>query len=143
VVTPNGAKLPASFLAQDFRGETSFSATGPCLGLGDAANFAEICRAALVDLNRDGRPEIVLMTRDIANIAVLTERDGRWVGAETWLSESPSEVWTAFSANGVTGVASQWDDVMLGGKRVRIAPLAESEAGAAAEATPATPSTAP
>jgi Domain of unknown function (DUF4153) len=73
VVFPIGAELPKSFLDQDFTIGANFP-TPSCINTKlEAADMAN-CKAALLDLNKDGQPEILI--RQGPSLSILTFVNG-------------------------------------------------------------------
>ncbi|MEB0137669.1 MULTISPECIES: DUF4153 domain-containing protein [unclassified Undibacterium] len=73
-VWPQGVALPASFLQQDWTAMPSSWRLPRCL------LFTAHCDAYLIDFNRDGKPEVLLIARERADASVLLQEtvEGHW-----------------------------------------------------------------
>lgn len=103
-VWPEGRSLPDSLLRQgwkDFEGS-------PCQN-----DRAVNCEAYLADLDRNGREEVLI--RSGTFVSVLTERDGVWSQAGSYLLPCPAE---DELRRGVTAAPPAWPDLTVGGRRV-------------------------
>jgi hypothetical protein len=112
VVAPKGATPPASFLSNDFRASTG----GPlpdCLRVEDKR--APDCALALIDLNGDGKPEVLVLQG--TTLSLLAERDGRW-GGDLGYAELGEAGAAAFRRGEVASAPAAWRDVLVGGRRV-------------------------
>jgi hypothetical protein len=113
-VWPNGAHLPASFVA------AAISVDGPvvpaCL-----RESGQACDAVLLDLTGDGKPEVVLLAGAAGPSAVMGENDkGQWQ-AIAWLPFEIGGCGTlrdALVAGKVRAVPSAMNDIEIGGQRL-------------------------
>lgn len=109
VVFPQGAAIPADFFTQDFKSDS----------LPDCATektATPSCFAALLDLNRDGRPELVIQHDHDAVIMARVEAGWEKAGQFS-LSEDES---ADFKAGKLATQAPVFDDLKVGDARVRI-----------------------
>ncbi|NJR20250.1 MAG: hypothetical protein HC777_01335, partial [Hyphomonadaceae bacterium] len=115
LVFPAGAKLPESFIATNF--------TSPNLGflVPDCLREAEIeaeraCKAALIDLNQDEVPEILI--RSQGSLSIFTQVRGVWMGASSFVFIGEQE--NDFDAGKLSAATPQWQDLMVGEERVQV-----------------------
>ncbi|ESQ88194.1 hypothetical protein ABAC460_16160 [Asticcacaulis sp. AC460] len=99
-----GAVLPPSFLAQAY----------PSNGLyPDCLDQGESCDGLLLDMNDDGKPELLLL--DGHRLVMIYESDGAWTvgnGFSEYLDKQEAE---AFKAGKVTARAAVWKDLDIDG----------------------------
>ncbi len=112
IVAPKGAALPTDFMAGSYKlfmpGTTS-----KCL---PTAPAGATCYAAMVDLNRDGKPEILVL--DDTEITIFTSDDDGWRDIDTlYMDKAAAE---AFQQGKVASIAPAWDDVMIGDSRQKV-----------------------
>jgi hypothetical protein len=112
VVFPVGAKLPKSFLDQNFTVGANYP-TPSCINTEFGYTSELTCKAALLDLNKDGQPEILI--RQGPSLSILTFVNGGWVGGSSYIDMGGSEA--DFDAGKLRAAPSQWDDVMVGEAR--------------------------
>jgi hypothetical protein len=103
---PAGAKIPESFLNQDWKGED------PC-----PAN-TETCDAMLADVDGDGKDEVLVSAAGQYQIEIFKAgADGRWTRFAT---AGCVGVGDALSQGKVKAIAPAWKDLDVSGNRLRI-----------------------
>lgn len=112
VVSPQGAKLPKSFLDQDFTGASAFP-TPSCINMYIKNASATVCKAALLDLNGDGQAEVLL--REDLSLHIFTFDRGRWTGNND--SISLGGFVADFDAGNLRAAPSKWRDLYVGKQR--------------------------
>ncbi|MBK4734517.1 DUF4153 domain-containing protein [Noviherbaspirillum pedocola] len=114
---PEGASLPASFLAQNWAALPSAALLPQCLTRTDAS-----CDAFLIDVNGDGKPEVLLLgTRHNTGSGVLAEAaDGRWRLAFTLPSQAAGckALRDALAAGDFSLQSSAWRNLEALGSRI-------------------------
>jgi len=108
VVLPTGGALPATFLQQTFSDDGS---TPACLTGGD-----NICQVALLDLDNDNRPEIVIHSSTSLYVYVESGSGWKMQGPPTYYPDKDAD----FSAGKVTAVKPRWNELMVGNQRIRL-----------------------
>lgn len=114
VVFPQGAKLPDSFLAIDF---TTPNALGmgwtSCLTAKLKSTETELgCKIALIDLDKDGRAEILI--REYNDLMIYSQQN------DTWTKMGSIDLRNNrldFDNGRIRAVPSKWDDLMIGEQR--------------------------
>ncbi len=112
VVSPKGGALPASFLAQSFPGGEDMPS---CLS---SADLTRTCPVAMVDLNGDGKPELVLADRDRLFVY---RHDTSW--RQIRLPDGSSmdtERQAAFGKSEIKTAKPLWNDLEIGGVRFKV-----------------------
>lgn len=132
VVLPKGGALPASFLATDFRQTNGGSMPG-CLRFNGDKDTAS-CSAALLDLNDDGKPEVLI--GEGSSLAILTERADGWVGNVGYL-DLGGDAALAFERGEIASAPAAWRDVIVGGKRIPSPAFPDPRAAAPSQGPPA------
>jgi hypothetical protein len=113
IVFPKDAKLPESFIKAKFSGEgVGFAAPG-CLRIAPKAGAALTCKAALLDLNDDGAPEVLI--REGPSLTIFTQIKGVWTGNQGYLDVGSSEA--DFDAGKLLAAPTPWKDLMIGQRR--------------------------
>lgn len=111
-VFPEGKALPQDFLVQDWSGETSSPS--------DCARQSKDCQALIADINRDGRDEIILGTKEAGQWSFSQDSTGRWRFAG-WLQAACPRQPGAASPNPPRPVPAIVDDIEWNGTRYRAA----------------------
>jgi hypothetical protein len=148
VVFPAGAKLPDSFLATNFQNaDEEGSSWDECLRfaiIDPAKDTAPAnCKVALLDLTRDGKPEVLL--RNDAQITVFTQTNGTWQRRASIFANAHQD---GFDGGKLSAVTSQWDDIKIGDQVLSVRGF-DSDNGAilpnkdAAPVTPTPPKASP
>jgi len=117
-VWPKGRTLPGSFLT------ASLENAG---GDRPVCTTARRCDAAFVDLNRDGREEI-LLTQWGRAFAYTVSPDDKWTGAGTYAigeCTDGSDIAKLFRDGPLKASAPRWDDLEIAGRRFSITPYAK------------------
>ncbi|OYU75748.1 MAG: DUF4153 domain-containing protein [Alphaproteobacteria bacterium PA3] len=132
VVTPKGAKLPASFIATDFQALPGY-AVPRCL-MYDPMREVDRCTAALVNVDTDQANEVVVLSSD-EGISVFKQTPAGWVGLIQSVRLYDESSHEAFKRGDVKTAEPELRDLVLSGKRVHLAPLAPETSAAAAKDT--------
>jgi hypothetical protein len=112
VVFPKGASLPKSFVDQDFSTASNFG--GPsCLQKKIEATSSGTCKVALLDLNKDGQPEVLV--RASGYLYLFTLADGKWKGGG--MSSYLGANQTDFDTGKLRAVSPVLSDVLIGETR--------------------------
>ncbi len=112
VVWPKGAKLPADFLTQDWRGK-GFG----CLSVSANVQMPP-CDARVQDVDGDGSPEVLLLMVNTIHV-FKRSADGVWTSARdtNYAFCGPlSDLEDGFRRQGVGMVASRWPDLVVAGQ---------------------------
>lgn len=138
VVFPNGAKLPESFIQTDFTVNDIGFSVPSCLRMPPPKNQKPDCKAALLDLNQDSVPEVLV--RDGSSLTVLSQINGQWLGNTGYIDIGSFE--SDFDAGRVKAVPNGWSDVMVGNMigKVQGFPTPEASATSAGIKEAPTPS---
>ena len=117
-VYPKGRSLPPDFVNQDFR---SIMSAPTCL-----QTRGVLCEAYLIDLNGDGREEIVVAYRVDKFAATVFQRsaDGSWVSVGD-MSNYCAGVVEQFRSGAAKPVAPVWNDLAAGGQRLTLSPATQ------------------
>jgi len=108
LVSPSGATLPDSFLSQTFSRDGY--GTPPCLDSG-------ICQAALIDLNHDGQPELLML--EDHSLTTFRQTDGKWALLDSRYLREDASV-KAFAEGRIEAVTPQWSDVKIGDQQISL-----------------------
>jgi hypothetical protein len=115
VVHPTGAALPSRFAEQDWSAFPRRWQLPPCL------TATAWCDAFVVDLNDDGKPEILLFARSgVAAVAFTENDDGTWRSLGTIANLNCSGVRDALKTGRVDVVTPAYKDISAGNHRLRI-----------------------
>lgn len=107
VVAPKSGVLPADFIAQDF----SKTASAPdCLFSIDNVHVLPCTAAALMDLDHDGAPEVLVLSG--TEVAVFTRGKSGWASIATLYTDNDTV--EAFKAGKVSQTKHRFDDVHIG-----------------------------
>ncbi|MEM9965714.1 MAG: DUF4153 domain-containing protein [Asticcacaulis sp.] len=109
LVYPAGATLPQSFLSQTFNAENEY-ASAPCLNTG-------VCDAALIDLNDDNQPELLIRKGKALHIYRLKEEKWEILKVSYDLDEASVK---AFTEGRIQLARPEWSDIKLGDKQLKI-----------------------
>lgn len=101
VVAPKDGALPADFLAGRYK------------EFGNAPATPSMVYVAMVDLNRDGAPEILVLDNSV--IWVYGKVDGAWRNIDTLYPDGDGV--TAFQQGKVSAAPPEWDDLKIGDSR--------------------------
>jgi hypothetical protein len=117
-VHPAGTVLPASLLRTDFSTQAEHYRLPDCLYLGHRA-----CDAVLVDVNGDGKPEVIVLP-DKGWAGVLGEvAPGQWRLIGTTSDRMCGPVRTALLTGSARGIDAPLRDIEAGGKRLHLDPV--------------------
>lgn len=108
VITPKGAQLPADFVAQDFS-KTSGGAPD-CLFSIDNVHVLPCTAAAMLDLDHDGAPEVLVLSG--TQVSVFTRGKDGWTSIATLYTDD--ETVEAFKAGKFSQEKHRFDDVHIG-----------------------------
>jgi len=120
VVAPKGAGLPASFIAQKFDNETDLRVPS-CLATKPAKD-QPTCKAALLDLDGDTKPEVIIMTSSGSVVGFRRKADA-WITLRTDVEAKPNKVVQDIEKGDIRTVEPLYKDVMIGDSRVRFFPI--------------------
>ncbi|CAN1536101.1 Protein of unknown function DUF4153 [Caulobacteraceae bacterium] len=132
VVSPKGAKLPASFLAKDFTTLPGY-VVPRCL-MYEPMREIDRCTVALLNVEREQGDEVLVLSRD-EGVSVFKQTRNGWVGLVQSVRLYDESSHEAFKRGDVKAAEPELRDLVLGGKRVHLTPLAPEAAAAAAEDT--------
>ncbi len=110
VVSPKGAQLPADFVTQDF---SKVASAPDCLFSIDNVHVLPCTAAAVMDLDHDGAPEVLILTG--TEIAVFAREKEGWTSIATLYVDT--DMFEAFKAGKLSAVKPRWDDLMIGEQR--------------------------
>ena len=116
VVSPKGATLPASFVAQRFDSETILFVPD-CL-ITKPIKGQPTCKAALLDLDADTQPEVIIISTS-GNIIGFRQKVDTWDVLRTEGATNPKDLAASLEKGDIRTVAPQYKDVMIGEARVR------------------------
>ena len=116
IVLPIGAKLPESFIQTNFTSETIGFMVPNCLRSVPGKSDPFVCKAALLDLNQDKLPEVLI--REGQSLYVFTQIQGQWMGNTGVTDIGSAEI--DFDAGKLKAVPNIWNDVLVGEKRGKI-----------------------
>jgi hypothetical protein len=106
VVAPQGAALPADFLAQQNASDSHSS----CIASADAGSQ---CHVALIDLDHDGTAEVLLL--DGSELRIFNrDGDGWRNGTTLYLTNEETQ---DFAAGKIAAAKPKWDDLVVGDQR--------------------------
>ncbi|MES2472795.1 MAG: DUF4153 domain-containing protein [Pseudomonadota bacterium] len=129
-VYPRGTKLPESFLKTDWNRKQARRSPSECMG---AMNTP--CDAVLLDLNGDGRQEIVMFAAGSRTVSVFHSTEAGWFLAATFEAPCPGMLEALRSQKfEVMPPAARWNDLMVAGRRLRLNPGVQDGADACAKA---------
>ena len=109
VVLPQGAALPQDFLAGSYK-MFAPGTTSNCLS---AATTGATCYAAMVDLNHDDKPEILVL--DGNQVTIYTRGDAGWRDIDGLYIDDSGVA--AFQKGKISTAKPDWDDVVIGDSR--------------------------
>ena len=132
VVSPKGAKLPASFLAKDFTTLPDY-VVPRCLVL-EPMREIERCTVALLNVDRDQDNEVVVLSRD-EGVLVFKQTPTGWVGLTQSIRLYDEDSQEAFKRGDIKTAEPVVRDLLLGGNRLHLTPVKQVSAAAAAEDT--------
>ena len=128
-VYPRGARLPESFLKTDWGKKQARRSPSECMG---AMNTP--CDALLADLDGDGRPEIVMFATGGSSVSVFRGNEAGWSLAAAFEAPCPGMLGDLRSQKfEVMPPATRWNDLMVGGRRLRLNPGVQDDAIACAK----------
>lgn len=116
VVSPKGATLPASFVAQHFDRET-FPLVPDCL-ITKPTKDQPTCKAALLDLDADTQPEVIIISTS-GNIIGFRQKVDMWDVLRTEGATNQKDLAASLEKGDIRSVAPLYQDVMIGEARVR------------------------
>jgi hypothetical protein len=118
IVFPSGGKLPESFLAIDFTNTNALTAGWTaCLTTKlTSANTERGCKIALIDLDRNGREEVLI--REYNELIVYSQQNGTWkIMGSFGLGATKVD----FDNGKLRAAPSSWDDLLVGERRHSLA----------------------
>jgi hypothetical protein len=118
VIFPKNATLPESFLDADFINiDPNRRAPPECLRYVGPAESNEPCKIALIDVNGDKIPEVLVRNGSFSDLVVMFEAGGQWraIGSYVLTMSGP-----AFDRGEINVTPSQWRDLQVGGNRLTI-----------------------
>ncbi|MFO0318379.1 MAG: DUF4153 domain-containing protein [Hyphomonadaceae bacterium] len=120
VVAPKGAALPAGFMAQKFNDEAE-AFVPDCL-VRKPKNTDEACKAAVLDIDGDAQPEVLIMTK-VGTVAAFKQSTNMWVAIRAEVTPSRNIELESVTKGEIRVVAPLFKDVMIGDSRVRFFPI--------------------
>lgn len=127
VVFPSGGKLPDGFLSSNFRATSLGMFPPACLRMAPKKDQLPSCKAALLDLNQDGNPEILI--REGQSLSVFTLIGGAWKGNNSgYIDIGSSE--SDFDSGKLKAATPEWNDIMVADKRLQVSGFQATEANA-------------
>ena len=109
---PSGTALPTSFTGQ----------YGRLAGLLRRCNQTNVCSASVMDLDRDGAPEVLIAGQTVLSV-YKRETDGRWI---EWAEYEPPlcqedsfDLGRSVADNALETASPQFPDLVIGGVRLR------------------------
>ena len=135
VVSPIAGKLPESFIQTNFTSETIGFTPPSCLRMAPGKDVEFVCKAALLDINQDGAPEVLI--REGPGLYVFTQIRGQWMGNTGYIDIGSAE--DDFDAGKLKIAPNIWNDVMVGEKRGRIQGFGDPEVRVTLPVTKAPP----
>ncbi len=109
---PSGTALPTSFTGQ----------YGRLAGLLRRCNQTNVCSASVMDLDRDGAPEVLIAGQTVLSV-YKRETDGRWI---EWAEYEPPlcqedsfDLSRSVADNALETASPQFPDLVIGGVRLR------------------------
>jgi hypothetical protein len=118
VVFPKNATLPESFLDADFINiDPNRRAPPECLRYVGPAGGVEPCKIALIDVNGDTIPEILVRNGSFSDLVVMFEAGGQWRAIGGYALRGNGE---AFDRGEIDVTPSQWRELQVGGNRITI-----------------------
>jgi len=112
-IVTNGTALPVSFLNYGF----NVNDTSLPICLRETFKSAH-CEAAIVDLNRDNKPEIVLKAD--YQVFVLQEKNAAWASQNINGFALDANFKRAFDSGEIFAKAPEWDDLVVGNQTIDI-----------------------
>ena len=140
VVSPKGAKLPASFIATNFHALPGF--TVPRCLMFEPMRDADRCHAALINLDASPDLEVAILSSD-EGLSIFKQSPTGWIGliqSQRLYDEAASQ---AFKKGEIRSAEPVLRDIILGDTRLRLTPVTPEGAGQPAvlfDATPLPPS---
>ncbi len=116
VVSPKGATLPASFVAQKFDNEADPFA--PACLVKKPTNDQLTCKAALLDLDGDAQPEVLIMT-SFGGVVGFKRWTDKWIALRADVNANQSVLPESITKGEILAVEPLFKDVMIGKARVR------------------------
>ena len=115
-VYPRGARLPESFLKQDWNRKQARRAPSECM-----AAMNTPCDAILLDLDGDGRQEVVMFAAGSSTVSVFHFDEAGWRLGATFPAPCPGML-DALRAQKFTVMppASRWNDLVVDGQRLAL-----------------------
>jgi hypothetical protein len=118
VVYPKGRAFPRALLEQEWKREWRGPRPPDCV------TGSRVCRAAFIDLDGDGREEILLFDRQSGG-AFRQASDQTWVFLGSFDYLGCSTVFDRLTETGVSAIEPQLKDIQVGTQRLRITPRCE------------------
>ena len=116
VVSPKGATLPASFVAQRF--DTRIDPWVPTCLLMKPTKDQPTCKAALLDLDGDAQPEVLIMT-SFGGVVGFKRWPDAWIAIRGDVNANQSVMAANVAKGDIRIVTPLFKDVMIGEARVR------------------------
>lgn len=115
-VYPRGARLPESFLKQDWNQKLVRRAPSECM-----AAMSRQCDAILRDMDGDGTEEILMFAAGGSTVSVFRFHEAGWSLGATFQAPCPGMLDALRSQKlTVTPPASRWNDVIVDGQRLTL-----------------------
>jgi len=112
-VWPAGARLPDSFLAMDWAAESNTPFLPDCL-----LRNGQTCDALVLDLDRDGQDEVLLVGEGRTRSVAFARTDARWRVAGTYATGNACPGWQQALRDGKFGLQPPaWQDLEVAGRR--------------------------
>jgi hypothetical protein len=141
VIFPKNATLPDSFLDADLINTDGDRRAPPeCLRYVGPAESIEPCKIALIDVNGDKIPEVLVRNGSFSDLVVMLETGGQWraIGRYALTMNGP-----AFDRGEIDVTPSQWRDLQVGGNRLTIDVNGYAPSPQDIDSKPPTPQTLP
>lgn len=132
IISPKGAKLPASFLEKDFTTLPGY-VVPRCL-MYEPTRDIDRCTVALLNIDREQGDEVVILSPD-EGVSVFKLTPKGWVGLVQSVRLYDESSHEAFKRGDVKAAEPELRDLVLGGRRVHLRPVGPEATAAAAEDT--------
>jgi Domain of unknown function (DUF4153) len=141
VMFPKNAKLPDSFLDADFINTDPNRTEAPeCLRYVGPPETSRPCKIALIDVNGDKVPEVLVYNDMYTDLVVMLETGSKWraIGYYGLLGDAK-----IFESGNISVKPSQWRDLQVGEKRLTIKVYNDAQTDEVINSMPPAPKTLP